>query len=106
MSHMGLSNLGPDSHSMDIQETDDGSDITSVHNTEGENTSNPSPNMELTSTHEDRTDGEIEVLGTHTNDPEIKMTTLGIRQSLDSDSDGDTQKDEASMTAPPTNTLR
>jgi len=48
----------------------------------------------------------MEVLGTYTNDPESKMTILGRRQSIDNVSDGDTQKDEASMTAPPTNAIR
>jgi len=90
---------------MDIQETDEGSGITSVHNTEGERTSNPPPNIQPTSTHEDRTDGEMEALGTYTNDLESKAT-LGRRQSIDNNSDGDTQKDEASITAPLTNTIQ
>ena len=63
-SNMGLSILDPDSHPIDIQETDEGSGITSIHNTEVEKTNNPPPNIELTSTLEDRTDGEKEVLGT------------------------------------------
>ena len=66
----------------------------------------PPPVPVLTWTHEDRTDGEIEELGTYIHDPESKMTKLGRRQSTDNNSDGDAQKDEASMTAPPTNAIR
>ena len=78
---------------MDLQETDKESVIAAVHNTEGESTSNPTPNIELTSTHEDRTDCEMEVLGTYTNDPESKMTALVRRQSIDNNSVGDAQTD-------------
>jgi len=95
-SHTGLSTLGPDTHPMDIQETDEEIGITAVHNTEGERTSNPPPNIELTSTHEDGTDGEMEVQGIYNNDPESKITTLGRRQSIDNNSDRDAQKDEES----------
>lgn len=91
--HIRLSIWGPDSHTVDILETDEGNGVTTVHNTEGERTSDPPPNIELTSTHEDRPDGQMELLGTCTKHPESKMTSLRRRQSLDNYSDEETQKD-------------
>jgi len=62
------------------------------------------PNAEMTTTSGDRTDGEVDVLGTHNNEPGSKSTTLVRRQPTHDNNDGDTLQDETSMMAPLTNT--
>jgi len=65
---MGPSTLNPESQPMDKQETDVYSGNTSVHTTEAERVGKLHPNVEMTTTSGDRTDGEVDALGTHINE--------------------------------------
>jgi len=103
---MGSSTLNPESYPMDTQETHVGSGNTSVHTTEAERVGKLHRNVEMTTTSGDRTDGEVDVLGTHNNEPGSISDTLVRRQPTDDNSDGDTLQDEMSMMAPLTNTIR
>jgi len=103
---MGSSTLNPESHPMDTQERDTDSGNTSVHTTEAVRVGKLHPNVEMTTTSRDRTDGEVDVLGTHNNESGSKSTTLVRSQPNDDNSDGDTLQDEMSMMAPLTNTIR
>ena len=61
---IGSCTLNPEPHPMDTQETDVGSGNTSVNTSEAERVEKLHPNVEMTTTSRDRTDGEVDALGT------------------------------------------
>jgi hypothetical protein len=88
---------------MDTKETFGESVAASDQTTADEQTWAIMSTVGMTGTPDNRATSELDTRGKQTNDTECKLPTMDRRHSLDSNSDGDSTKEDATMAAPPSN---